>query len=156
MASKSNWEFSELGVIVSSLRHSSAPDKPRKSQVQRERCFKAVTRVSQRSRRRVYLLSVGGRRAEQGARELLAGRATCVPCATAQRTGPARFPHSRALTGRSAPPSPPPPPGAWSSSRCHSREALKGKTGDSHFVLSIEGGLGRIPRKGGWHDGGCV
>lgn len=38
-----NWEFSELGVIVSSLWSSSAPDKLRKPQVQRERCFKAAT-----------------------------------------------------------------------------------------------------------------
>lgn len=38
-----NWKFSELGVIVSSLWSSSAPDKLRKSQVQRERCFKAAT-----------------------------------------------------------------------------------------------------------------
>lgn len=55
-----------------------------------------------------------------------------------------------ALPGRSA------SLGARSSSWSQSREALKGKTRDSHLVLSTEGGLGRIPRKGRWRDGACV
>lgn len=50
-------------------------------------------------------------------------------------------PHSRTLGNQ--------PQGSRGQAESHSREDLKGKPRDSHFILSAEGSFQRIPRRQG-------